>query len=117
MGLENTNFSKPTRMPAKAKSIRPKTNETLLKSEVTSVLTTLKRLGNPRAREEMQTRYGIVTKDAFGVRMNEMQRVAKQLGRNHALALALWETGNYEARTVAVFVAEPERVTPASMDR
>jgi len=77
----------------------------------------LKRLGNPRFRAEMGTRYGIVTKDAFGVRMNEMQRVAKQLGRNHALALALWETGNYEARTVAAFVAEPERVTPALMDR
>jgi 3-methyladenine DNA glycosylase AlkD len=81
------------------------------------VLATLKRLGNPRFRAEMETRYGIVTKDAFGVRMNEMQRVAKQLGRNHALALALWETGNYEARTVAAFVAEPERVTPALMDR
>lgn len=65
----------------------------------------------------MEPRYGIVTKDAFGVRMNEMQRVAKQLGRNHELALVLWETGNYEARTVAAFVAEPERVTPALMDR
>ena len=88
-----------------------------LKAEVQSVLATLKRLGNPRFRAEMETRYGIVTKDAFGVGMNEMQRVAKQLGRNHALALALWETGNYEARTVAAFVAEPERVTPALMDR
>lgn len=88
-----------------------------LKAEVQSVLATLKRLGNPHFRAEMETRYGIVTKDAFGVRMNEMQRVAKQLGRNHALALALWETGNYEARTVAAFVAEPERVTPALMDR
>ena len=81
------------------------------------MLATLKRLGNPRFRAEMEPRYGIVTKDAFGVRMNEMQRVAKQLGRNHALALALWETGNYEARTVAAYVAEPERVTPALMDR
>jgi len=49
--------------------------------------------------------------------MNEMQRLAKQLGRDHELALALWDTGNYEARTVAAFVAEPERVTPALMDR
>ncbi|MGC3958613.1 MAG: DNA alkylation repair protein [Verrucomicrobiota bacterium] len=88
-----------------------------LKADAQSVLTILKRVGNPRFRAEMETRYGIVTKDAFGVRMNEMQRVAKQLGRNHTLALALWETGNYEARTVAAFVAEPERVTPALMDR
>lgn len=100
-----------TKIPAAKIATKP------LKPEVQSVLATLKRMGNPRCRSEMETRYGIVTKDAFGIRMNEMQRVAKQLGRNHALALALWATGNYEARTVAAFVAEPERVTPALMDR
>lgn len=108
-------------MPAKQTAAQAKdlkrTAPNALKAEVQSVLATLKRIGSPRFRAEMETRYGIVTKDAFGVRMNEMQRVAKQLGSNHALALALWETGNYEARTVAAFVAEPERVTPALMDR
>lgn len=108
-------------MPAKqiaalAKSPK-RTAPDALKAEIQSVLATLKRLGSPRFRAEMETRYGIVTKDAFGVRMNQMQHVAKQLGRNHALALALWKTGNYEARTVAALVAEPERVTAALMDR
>jgi 3-methyladenine DNA glycosylase AlkD len=97
--------------------MKPIPKATALKAEVQSVLATLKRMGNSRFRAEMEPRYGIVTKDAFGVRMNEMQSVAKQLGRHHALALALWKTGNYEARTVAAFVAEPERVTPALMDR
>jgi len=87
------------------------------RGEVQSVLATLKRLSNARIREEMSTRYGIVTSNAFGVRMSDMQQVAKRLGRNHALSLALWETGNYEARTIAAFVAERERVTPALMDR
>ena len=85
--------------------------------EVQSVLASLKRLSNRHIREEMSSRYGIVTNDAFGVRMSDMQQVAKRLGRNHALALALWETGNYEARTVAALVAEPERATPTLMDR
>ena len=58
-----------------------------------------------------------VTGNAFGVRMSKMQQVAKRLGRDHTLAIALWDTGNYEARTVAAFVAEPERVTPGLMDR
>lgn len=104
-------------MPPKAKSARSKSSGDSIKQEVESALATLKGLSDSRIREEMETRYGIVTKDAFGVRMNEMQRLAKQLGRNHELALALWATGNYEARTVAAFVAEPERVTPALMDR
>ena len=33
------------------------------------------------------------------------------------LATALWKAGVYEARLLAVFVAEPERVTPALMNR
>jgi len=84
---------------------------------VQSVLASLKRQSSARICEEMSSRYGIVTKDAYGVRMRDMQEVARKLGRNHALALALWDTGNYEARTVAAFLAEPEQLTPALMDR
>ena len=104
-------------MPAKTKAAQVQANGSVLSADVPSVLAELKRRSNSRIREEMESRYGIVTKDAYGVRMNEMQRVGKQLGRNHALALALWDTGNYEARTVAAFVAEPEHITPALMDR
>jgi len=63
------------------------------------------------------TRYGLPSDKAFGVAVGAMQKYAKSLGRNHELALALWETGWYEARMVAAFVDEPERVTPAQMDR
>lgn len=86
-------------------------------ADVPAVLATLKRLGKPGFRAEMEPRYGIVAKDAFGVPMAAMQALAKKVGRNHALAEALWVTGNYEARTVAALVAEPERVTPALMNR
>jgi 3-methyladenine DNA glycosylase AlkD/uncharacterized protein YdhG (YjbR/CyaY superfamily) len=85
--------------------------------DVRSVLATLKGLSTARIREEMSSRYGIVTSNALGVSMSDMQQVAKRFGHNHPLALALWETGNYEARTVAALVADPERVTPALMDR
>jgi len=40
---------------------------------------------------------------AFGVPVNVLQKYAKQLGRNHELAAALWETGWYEARMLASF--------------
>ena len=106
-----------TLVPVKTKTTPVKTSGRVAKAEVQSVLSSLKRLSSARIREEMSSRYGIVTNDAYGVRMRDMQGVAKKLGHNHALALALWDTGNYEARTVAAFVAEPERVTPALMDR
>jgi 3-methyladenine DNA glycosylase AlkD len=53
----------------------------------------------------------------FGVSVSDLRAYAKTLGRDHALALALWKTGWYEARMLAAFVDEPDRVTPAQMDR
>jgi 3-methyladenine DNA glycosylase AlkD len=77
----------------------------------------LKAHGSKKIRDEMGPRYGNHSDKAFGVGMATMQKLAKQLGQNHELALELWNTGWYEARTVAAFVDEPERVTSAQMDR
>jgi hypothetical protein len=62
-------------------------------------------------------RYNVPSTGAFGVSMKNIQLLAKQLGRDHALAAALWETGWYEARMLTAYVDEPERVTSAQMDR
>jgi 3-methyladenine DNA glycosylase AlkD len=62
-------------------------------------------------------RYGIPSDNASGVSVADIRLLAKKLGRNHALALALWETGNYEARMLTPFIDEPARVTPTQMDR
>jgi 3-methyladenine DNA glycosylase AlkD len=87
-----------------------------LAGEVRDVLASLERRGTKKVREDMSTRYGIVVRKAWGVPMNVMQKIAKGLGRDHGLALALWDTGWYEARTVAAFVDDPALVTPAQME-
>ena len=84
--------------------------------DVQAVLDTLKRQGSARYREGL-ARYGIDAPKAFGVSMAKVQLLAKRLGRNHALAAALWDTGWYEARLLVAFVAEPERLTSSQMDR
>ena len=76
----------------------------------------LKRHGSPRTREQMAG-FGIPPGKAFGVPMKAMQQLAKRLGQDHTLAAALWATGQYEARIVAAYVDEAERVTPGQMDR
>ncbi len=62
-------------------------------------------------------RFGIGAKNALGVSMANVQKIAKSLGRSHELAQALWDTGCYEARMLAAFVDEPEKVTKAQMER
>jgi 3-methyladenine DNA glycosylase AlkD len=85
--------------------------------QVAAIVASLKSLGSKRIRDEMGPRYGIHTEKAFGVSMSNIQQVAKRVGRNHELALALWATGWYEARMLTSFVDEPDKVTASQMDR
>jgi hypothetical protein len=85
-------------------------------AQAQTVVAELKRLGTQRTRDGMK-RYAIPSDHAFGVPMATMQALAKRLGRDHDLAIALWDTGWYEARTVAALIDQPERVTAAQMDR
>jgi 3-methyladenine DNA glycosylase AlkD len=82
---------------------------------VAAALAWLKKHSSKAVRDGM-ARYAIPNEHALGVRMRDIQKLGKQLGRDHALALALWKTGVYEARMLTAYVDEPERVTPAQMD-
>ena len=85
---------------------------------VNQILAYLGKRGTKRNVEGM-ARYGIVTKSGkvFGVSVETLRVLGKKLGRDHALALALWKSGWYEARMLCAFVDEPDKVTPAQMDR
>jgi len=84
---------------------------------VPEVLLWLKKHGSKKTRKEMLTRYGITAPKAFGVKVGVLHKLAKQVGRDHGLALKLWETGWYEARMLCAFIDEPARVTSAQMDK
>jgi 3-methyladenine DNA glycosylase AlkD len=84
--------------------------------QVRDVLTFLERRGTRKNRDGM-ARYGITAPKVFGVSVANLHQLARKYGRDHELALALWETGWYEARMLAAFVDEPARVTSAQMDR
>ncbi len=76
----------------------------------------LARKSTRRDRDNL-TRFGITATNALGVSMANIQLLARQLGRRHELALALWDTNCYEARLLTSFVDEPARVTATQMDR
>ncbi len=76
----------------------------------------LKRHGTKSHRDGL-ARFAIPTERALGVTMGQIQTLAKQLGRNHALAQALWDTEWLEARMLAAYVDDPSEVTAAQMDR
>jgi 3-methyladenine DNA glycosylase AlkD len=80
------------------------------RKRVADLLAVLRSMGSEKDRAGM-ARYGINVENAFGVSVYKLRWIAKRLGTDHALALALWATGNHEARLLACFVDDPAAVT------
>jgi 3-methyladenine DNA glycosylase AlkD len=45
-----------------------------------------------------------------------LHALSKEIGCNHELALALWESGYHEARAIAAKIADPKRLTKKLME-
>lgn len=52
----------------------------------------------------------------YGVSFANLNRLAKSVKSDHALALALWDTGNADARNLATLVADPAAITQRDLD-
>ena len=74
-------------------------------------------MGDP-ANVAGMARFGIRPRTrVLGISVVELRKMARRLGRDHALAGALWRSGIHEARLLATMVDEPARVTEAQAER
>jgi len=86
-------------------------------TSVDEIITILRSLGNKRNIEGM-ARYGIVSKaEILGVPKPKLRELAKRIGKNHELAIKLWETGIHEARILASMIADPAKVDEELMEK
>jgi 3-methyladenine DNA glycosylase AlkD len=84
--------------------------------EFEQIITELENLSNPEDVEGM-ARFGIDSSKAYGVRMPELTRIARKTGKNHGLALKLWQHGYTESRILASLIEDPGQVTEKQMER
>ena len=80
------------------------------------VIQKLKALSDPVAVEGM-ARFGINPENALGISITILQKMAREIGRDHALAEKLWASAIREARILACYVDQPEMVSEAQMER
>jgi 3-methyladenine DNA glycosylase AlkD len=83
---------------------------------VERVVGELRRLGTKHNVDGM-ARFGIRAAKVFGVSKPKLDELAKKIGKNHALGLALWATGIQDAKILAGLICEPGKVTSAQMER
>jgi 3-methyladenine DNA glycosylase AlkD len=80
------------------------------------ILKKLKSLSDPKAVEGM-ARFGINPENTFGVSIPNLRQIAKETGRDRALAQQLWASGIHEARILASMVDDPKMVTEEQLER
>jgi 3-methyladenine DNA glycosylase AlkD len=81
-----------------------------------TIIAGLRAQANP-ANVKGMARYGISTQGTLGVPVRALRKLARQVGRNHDLAAALWASGIHEARILATIVDDPALVTRTQMNR
>jgi len=84
-------------------------------ASVNDVLDKLQSKAQPEQLKGM-AKYGIAVEHRLGVSVPEMRKLAKEIGRDHKLALDLWRTGIAEARIVAGMVGDPAKLTEEQME-
>lgn len=84
--------------------------------ELENIIKKLESLSNPEDISGM-ARFGINSNKAYGVRMPELTRIAKESGKNHELAKDLWRYGYTETRILACMIDDPKLVSEEQMER
>ncbi len=79
------------------------------------IIQRLKSLSDPGAVKGM-ARFGINSKNTYGVSVPNLRRIAKEAGKNHALAQELWASGIHEARILASMIDDPKMVSEEQME-
>jgi 3-methyladenine DNA glycosylase AlkD len=80
-----------------------------------NAMAALEKAGSSQTRKTY-ARHG-VPQPMFGVSFAVLKRLAKRIGIDHVLARSLWATGNFDARILAVKVADPSRMSPGDLSR
>jgi len=76
----------------------------------------LNTMKNPKNVEGM-AKYGIKPENNLGISVTTIRNFAKSIGKDHKLALKLWETKIRDARMVAACIDDPKLVTKDQMEK
>jgi len=80
------------------------------------IIKKLKSMKNEANRKGM-ARFGIKTDKALGVNLPVLRAMAKEIGKDHELALELWDSEWHEARLLASMVDDPKKVTEKQLEK
>jgi len=101
--------------PAVAKPAVAKKSAAKARMTLAEAMRALEDAGSAQTRKTY-ARHG-APEPMFGVSFAVLKTLHKRIGVDHELACALWDTGNFDARNLAVKIVDPSRMSSADLDR
>ncbi len=86
-----------------------------MEEKINIILERLKSIANPDNLIGM-AKFGITPKNAFGISVPNLRKIAKEIGKDHNLALKLYKIDYRETRILASMIDIPELVTEEQME-
>jgi 3-methyladenine DNA glycosylase AlkD len=87
----------------------------MIKMEFDQIIQEFERLSDVDFAQNMK-KFGIRYVKSYGLRLPQIRKVAKQCGKNHDLALKLWNHGYHETYLMATLVEESEKVSSKQLN-
>ena len=87
----------------------------MIKMEFDQIIQEFERLSDVDFAQNMK-KFGIRYVKSYGLRLPQIRKVAKQCGKNHDLALKLWDHGYHETYLMATLVEESEKVSSEQLN-
>jgi len=54
---------------------------------------------------------------SFGIGLTKLRKLAKQIGRDHQLALKLWSSDVYDAKVIGLLIDDPKQITREQVEQ
>ncbi len=86
-----------------------------LSENASAAVARLHALASPEVAEGKR-RFAAGNGHSLGIRVPALRALAREIGKDHAMAQELWTTRIHEARLLATLVADPAQLTAAQMD-
>ncbi len=54
---------------------------------------------------------------SFGIGLTQLRKLAKKVGKNHDLAMELWDSEYYDAKVISILIDDPKLITLKQMEK
>jgi len=72
---------------------------------------------NPRGLAHWKSMKNTGGLDSFGIGLTQLRKLAKQIGKDHQLALELWNTNNHDAKLIGLLIDEAKKITEEQAEK